>query len=156
MSTEEIISAFNEMTEKAQPFDNKDLELAVRRLDDLATIRRPVPEIEEEYEELRGQIAGILAVEGPRYYLDSDGVKRYAYVVAPEPVEIFTNELIKMKREHLISEEDLDLAAPRKASPDGYRRLSSRKYFTNAMIVRTSKLTKGTAHVKFSAPYDAK
>lgn len=156
MNKEEIISAFDEMAAKAQPFDNGDLELSVRRLDELAAIRRPDPDVEKEYEDLRNWVAGILAVEGPRYYLDSDGVKRYAYVVAPEPVAINVDELIKMYHLGEISLEDLNLAAPRKASPDGYRRLSSRKYFTNAMIVRTSKITKGTAHVKFSDPYDAK
>jgi hypothetical protein len=154
MSKEESISAFNEMVEKARPAEG-DIELSIRRLDELAAARRKDPDIEKEYEDLRDLLVEIIELEGPRYYLDSDGVKRYAYAVTPEPVEIFTEELIKMAGEGLISEEELDLAAPRKASPDGYRRLSMKDTFTNAMIVRTSKIGKGTAHVKFSAPYDA-
>ena len=93
---------------------------------------------------------------GPRDYEDQGGVQGYAYVVGPEPVVIYVDELIKMAYEGLISEADLNLAAPRKASPDGYKRLALRDTFTNAMIVRTSKITKGTPHVKFSEPYDEK
>ena len=155
MSKEENLSAFIAMTEKALPFQDKDLELMVKRLDELAAARRKDPVRELEYEALRDEIAAILAVEGPRYYLDTNGVKRYAYVLSPEPVIINVDELIKMRHEDLISEDDLDLAAPRKASPDGYKRLSSRTMFTNAMIVRSSRIGKGTAHVRFSEPYDA-
>ena len=118
MSKEENISAFIEMTKAAKPLESSDLELMVRRLDELAAIRRPVKEVEAEYEQLRDKVAAILAMEGPRYYVDQDGVKRYAYVVAPDPVVIYVHELIQMGDEGLISEAALNLPAPRTARPD--------------------------------------
>lgn len=154
MSKEEIISAFQEMEAKATKAP-EDVEAALVRLDYLADYRRKDPAIEAEYETLRNKLAKLLGAEGPRYYLDLDGVKRYAYVVAPEPVEIDVAALIAMNKAGELSDEILEKIAPRKADKDAYRREATARRLTRKQIVDSSKVTKGTAHVRFSDPYDA-
>lgn len=154
MTQEEDLSKVKEMqaaAEKAPP----DMEALIRRLDNLAAARRPDPALEREYEHLRDLLTKILAKEGPRYYLDSAGVKRYAFAVVPEPVEINLPKLIAMAKAGQISDELLEKLAPRKVDKDAYRRAGNTGKLTKAQVAATSKFVKGTGHVKFSDPYDA-
>ena len=152
-----------EMEAKAIQADG-DIEASLMRLDQLAEIRRKDPVIEKEYEDLRDHLTKILKSEGPRYYIDAGGVKRYAYVVAPEPVEINVAALIAMNREGTLNDELLDKIAPRKADKEAYRRAASggrkltaeqaKRKLTRAQVAASSKIVEGTAHVAFSDPYE--
>ena len=131
-----------------------DLEEAICQLDELVEARRKDPVIEERYEELRDLVAKAILKDGPRYYLDDRGDKRYAFAVQPEPVEIDVAELIAMNGRGELAGEVLDQIAPRKVDKEAFRRAASTGRLTKAQVAATCKITKGTAHVRFTDPYD--
>ena len=131
-----------------------DLEEAIIQLDELAEQRRKDPVIEQRYEELRDLVAAAILADGPRYYLDIDGEKRYAYAVQPEPVEVDVAELIAMNGRGELAGEVLDQIAPRKVDKEAFRRAASTGRLTKAQVAATCKIIKGTPHVRFADPYD--
>jgi hypothetical protein len=151
---EQAEEARRELEAKATPAD-KDTEQKLRELDRMVISRRKDPEREREYERLRDEMAAQLAEEGPRYYIDDDGVKRYAFTVQPEPVEVDVDGLLAMYEEGTLSREVLDAVAPRKVDKEQFRRATAGGKITQAQLLKVAKIRKGTAHVKFSKPADS-
>ena len=147
--------------------DDKQAEIAARatradvdteeKLDGLFRMvvsRRKDPDLEVAYELTRDELVKQLAEEGPRYFLDSDGNKRYAFVVAPEVVEVDYDEVIKCIEEGLIPDDVVDKVWPRKLDKDALRRAVSKGDISDEVFVRIAEFVKKTAHVGFSDPVD--
>ena len=132
-----------------------DLELMLVTLDDMAERRRKDPIAEKRYEELREACSKIILAEGPRYYIDSVGVKRYAYAVQPEPVEIDLDVLVKFYQEGRILPGDFEDLCPRKVDKEVFRRLASRGVLDKEMVAKAATVIKGTPHVRFVDPVDS-
>lgn len=131
-----------------------DTELMLRELDDLAARRRPNPTLERRYEALRATLAARLETEGPRYYLDFHGKKRYAYASVPEPIDVDVDELCRLDEAGELKEGVLDKVAPRKANKEEYRAAVKRGDITRQQFLATAKMTRGTPRVLFSDPDD--
>ena len=154
MSKEDQENAAREIEAKAKEASG-DLEEMLMVLDDMAERRRKDPVIEARYEELRDDVAQKLLADGPRFYLDSRGVKRFAFAVQPEPVEIDLDVLVGFYNVGEISEQDFEALCPRRVDKEVFRRLASKGTLPKKIVARSAKLRKGTAHVRFSDPYDA-
>lgn len=158
MSDEER-SRFQEIQEQAIPAEY-DTEALLLELDSLAALRRPDPHIEARYEELRDLLAKRLHKEGPRYFIDLNGQKRYAYAVIPEPIEVDVDELIAMNHDGEISDKLLDEIAPRKMDMGAFTRAAARGTkknprspgITPEQLMRVARKRKGTGHVRFAKP----
>lgn len=150
---EEALSKRLAMEASAIPAD-VDTEELLMRLETIQDARRKDPVLEARYEELRDRLVAVIAERGPRYYLDAHGNKRFAYVVAPELVDVDVALLIQMHEEGEVSTALLNEVAPRKIDKDSYRRAVARKKFTNAQVAKLSRLRPGTAHVAFTDPVD--
>lgn len=159
--SEEDVSRVQQMMAEALPAD-ADTEAKLRYLQRLQDVRRKDPVIEAEYARLRDELARQIGQEGPRYYLDDHGVKRFAYIVQPEPLEYDVNELVKAKDEGRISEALLDELAPRKPNSEAIKQAAARGMKKNPrrpglppdVFVKVARKTKGTAYVKYSSPVD--
>jgi len=139
------------MAQQASP----DIEAMLVQLDRLAALRRKDPEVERRYEQLRDELAGILGEEGPRFYLDDKGVKRVAYRVQPEKIQVDIAKLNEMAANGEIDEELLERVAPRKADLEALRSAVAAGRMTSAQLLKVARMSKGTAHVRFSDPFDA-
>jgi len=142
-----------QMQKQALPAD-ADTEAALAQLQALIMRRRKDPEIEARYEQLRDALVDQLKAEGPRYYLDEEGNKRYAYVVQPEPVEVDMDELLALYEAGELPQSLMDKIAPRKVDKEALRRAVSKGQITRAQFTKVAKLVKGTAHVSFSDPVE--
>lgn len=142
-----------ELAATATPADG-DTEEMLLRLDTLQARRRKNPVLEREYETLRDTLAARLGAEGPRYYLDNDGVKRYAYAVVPEPIEVDVDALCAMDERGELKEGVLEKVAPRKADKEEYRKAVGRGDITREQFLASATITKGTPYVKQSDPVD--
>lgn len=140
-----------EIVRNASPAD-RDTEIRLAELHELVVARRKDPERETRYERERDALAADLLEHGPRYFIDENGDKRYAYAVQPEPVEVDMDELMAMYEDGELSTEVMDQIAPRRVDKEGLRRVVSRKKITPAQFTRFAKLRKGTAFVQFSDP----
>jgi hypothetical protein len=147
----------DEIRETAVPAE-RDTEAMLQELDTLAALRRPDPLIEARYTELRDLLTARLLKEGPRYYLDAFGEKRYAYAIVPEPVEVDVDELIKMNESGEISDDLLNEVAPRKVDKEAFTRAAARGTrkrprkpgITPEQLIRVAKKRPGTGHVRFA------
>lgn len=152
-------SRMDEVRQLAQPAEH-DTEAMLLELDQLAAMRRPNPDIEARYEYLRDILTARLAEEGPRYYVDALGEKRYAYAMVPEPIDVDVDELIKMNEEGEISDDLLNEVAPRKvdkeaftkAAARGTRRNPRKPGITPEQLMRVATKRKGKGHVRFVDP----
>lgn len=119
---------------------------------------RPDPQLKARYERLRDQLVAQLRREGPRYFIDPQGVKRFAYAVTPETVEVDVAELQHMHKRGELTEEVLDEVAPRKLDRDGFRRAASRGKrggLTRQQVAKVSQIVpKGRGHVAYSGPQE--
>lgn len=131
-----------------------DTELALDGLFSMVIQRREDPDLKVQYELTRDELVARLKEDGPRYFLASDGTKRYAYVVQPEQIEVDMDELMAAVKDGSISQEVLDKIAPRKVDKDALRRAVAKKQIDAATFVRIAELVKKTAHVGFSDPVD--
>ena len=151
MDNDELTKAALELEAKAKAAEG-DLELMLAQLDEMAEARRKDPVKEERYAELRDQCSAIILKEGPRYYLDGRGVKRYAFAVQPEPVEIDLDVLDYFYRQGRISADDYEKLCPRRVDKDVFRRLASKGVLTKQMVNQAATMKKGTAHIRFADP----
>ena len=141
-----------EIEAQAEPAGN-DLEAKLNLLKRMADARRKDPVMERRYERLRNSMAKYLDENGPRYFLDGDGTKQYAYAVVPEPLVVDVDELIALYNEGEITLETLDEAAPRKASAEGFKRVAHHKdKLSDAQLLRVSHVQRGTPHVRYMDP----
>lgn len=137
----------------AQPAEG-DTEAMLRELDELASRRRPNKALEKRYEILRNTLAARLEQEGPRYYLDSNGIKRYAYASVPEPIDVDVPALVDLDESGQLKRGVLDTVAPRKVDKEEYRMAVARGDITQEQFLATSTLGRGTPRVLFSNPDD--
>lgn len=141
------------MIRDAQPASS-DTEDELLWLERLQAKRRKDPAVEREYERLRDSLAARLEKEGPRYYIDNEGIKRYAYAVVPEPVEVDVDLLIEAELEREITYETLDAVAPRKVDKEAFRRAVAAERIPKKVLVKVATVTRGTAYVKTATPDD--
>ena len=159
LTAEELFEA---MERDATPAE-ADLEDKLLRLDAMAAQRRKDPDLEKRYEALRDEVAEELKATGPRYYLDEHGLKRYAFRVAPEKVEVDVEELVRQVEAGEI-EVDLDKVAPRKVDAEQLKRAVAKGsrpanrgkpgVIPPEKFLKMARRKPGTAHVRFSDPRD--
>lgn len=138
---------------EAKPAD-PDTEIQLMKLADMAASRRKNPDLEKRYEALRELLATQLTKEGPRYFLGEDGIKRYAYAVTPEPVEVSEEKLMELDEAGKLKAGVLEKVAPRKVDKDAFRRAVANGSITREQFLEVAELTQGTKFVKFSDPID--
>ena len=97
------------------------------RLERMAEVRRPDKALEERYERLRAYVTDQLVRSGPRYYLDDNGVKRYAYAVTPETVIADVDAIVALHEEGKLPHLEIDKVFPRGQNNEELRRALSRK-----------------------------
>lgn len=131
--------------------DTEDKLLVLKRM---VEARRKDPGADARYEALRDPLAEELKEHGPRYLVDDDGVKHYAYAVAPEIVVVNQAELEAMVAEGSLDEAEYNRIAPRKVDKEALRRSISKKRggLSPAQVVRAVKFRPGTAYVRFDRP----
>ena len=104
------------------------------------------------YERLRDELTPQLLREGPRYFIDYDGVKRVAYAVQPEPVDVDLPNLKALVAAGKLTEADLERLAPRKVDKEVFRRYLATEKISPHDALKVARITKGTAYVKFVTP----
>lgn len=109
-----------QVLEQAQPAES-DLEKMLEQYHQMSGAYREPAEHKAQREELRNRIADILAAEGPRYWLDQDGHKQYAWQTTPETVDLDIELLAELDENGLIPPDVLDEVAPRQISRPGLR-----------------------------------
>ena len=129
-----------------------DLEFKLARLDMMMAARRKDPALERRYEVLRDEVVAYLREHGPRYYLDSEGFKHYAWAVVPEKVIINVGKMVEAVEAGELDPGVLAECAPRKANAEAFRRACQLERLTQAQIVDFTKVEEATGHVKTSAP----
>jgi hypothetical protein len=131
-----------------------DMEDKLYALKNMVEARRKDPQAETRYEALRDDLAKDLAEHGPRYLVDDDGVKYYAYAVAPEIVIADQHVIEQMVEAGTLSQEEFDRIYPRKLDKEALRRSIAKKTGgrTGAQVVASVRFRKGTAYVKFDRP----
>jgi hypothetical protein len=145
----EVDSAREQMALAARPADRELTEM-IKELNRLTVARRRKPKDELAYEQLRDLVAQCLSEEGPRYYVDDDGRKQYAYAVTPEPIEVNMAELTAAFWEGKLTEETMDKIAPRRINTPEFKRAVDTGVVDQDLLVRSTKFRKGTPFVKYS------
>lgn len=97
----------------------------------------------EVYTRLRDQATDAL-VDGPRYFIDADGVKRYAVRLQAEPVEV-DEELLAQE----VSPAVLAEVAPRKVDKDLFKRAVAAGRIKPATLLKVAKVKPSAPYVKF-------
>lgn len=146
-----------EMMAAAQPAD-LDTEDALRTLRKMVIARREDPVEKARYEALRDQLATRLKSEGPRYFINDEGVKQYAYTVAPEGVETSVAALKALLDEGEISAELFERLCPREVDKDELRTAiarganprSRREGLKPQHVARVARIVPRTAYVAFA------
>jgi len=131
-----------------------DMEAELLKLHETVLARREDPDKKREYEAARDRLLKLLKDEGPRYFIDAEGNKRYAYPVQPEQVEVDMDELLVAFAKGEISEETYNRVAPRKIDRDELRRAVSKGDVPAAVFARIATLVPKTGHVGFSDPIE--
>lgn len=131
---------------------DRDTEDQLVELFEIVISRREDPAEKRRYEGKRDEMVQVLAEHGPRYFIDAEGNKRYAYVVAPESVEVDLDELEAAHAEGKISDQTLEDVAPRKIDKEEFRKAVSRGDIDPATFVRVATIVQKTRHVGFSDP----
>ena len=117
---EEILARREEMMASATEAD-EDVEDMILRLESLRRRLREDPVVRARHDRLRDQLTEILTKHGPRYYLDEDGRKKYAYATIPEQVQLDVAEAIRLHQRGEIPTEVLNEIAPRTIDRKGLR-----------------------------------
>lgn len=159
-------SRTRELMDQALPAD-ADTEDLLLELYDTAAKRRKDPELERYYERLRGQAVRRLRQDGPRFFLDSSGVKRYAWPTTPETLEVDVEEFVRLHEAGEMPEVDLDKVMPRQPNREQLRRYIAKRSRVNRnpdgskdgqipmrVVTKTMRYVPGTARVSFSSDED--
>lgn len=109
-----------EMIAAAQPA-SKDTEENLVLLRKMVLARREDPILKARYEHLRDDLARQLKAEGPRYFINDEGVKQYAYTVASETVETSVAALEALFAAGEISKALFEELCPRGVDKDALR-----------------------------------
>lgn len=146
-----------EMMAAATPAD-PDTEERLLRFHKVVISRRKDPVAEAEYEAERDALAAQLKKEGPRYFIDDFGAKRYAYAVNPEGVEVDVAAIIALHDAGEIDDELFERLAPRAIDKDQLRTAIARGAnprarkpgITPAQVARIARIVPRTSYVGFS------
>jgi hypothetical protein len=133
---------------------NPDQEDKLVVLKNMVEVRRKDPRAEERYEALRDDLAKELKESGPRYLVDEDGEKYYAYAVAPEIVIANQQAIEQMVEDGELDRAEFERIYPRRLDKEALRRSIAKKRsgMTLAQVTRAVKFRPGTAYVKFDRP----
>lgn len=149
MSEYEDSAKREEMYAEAEPAGT-DLERVLEDLHSLQALRRKNPIVEARYENLRKIATTLLNEGGPRWYLDIDGVKRFAYVVTPETIVVEVADVVALRDEGVITDEELDRVAPRKVKNDEFKRLMALGRIPKDRAKKIARIVPKTSYVGFS------
>ena len=122
-------------------------------LEKMVQARRPDKAAEAEYEALRDEVLDALDELGMGYYVDENGMKKYAYPVRPEKLYLDIDEVVALHAAGKLPDLDLDEVAPRQTSPDGVRAAVAARRIPAWVAVKHIHIRRGTGHVGFA--YDA-
>lgn len=114
-----------EMIARATPAP-PDTEDALIELRKMVLARREDPVLKTRYEALRDQLAAQLRREGPRYFINDEGIKQYAYTVAGESVETSVEALDQLRKAGEISDELFEELCPRDVDKESLRKAIAR------------------------------
>lgn len=101
-----------EMIARARPAD-LDTEDGLLALHKMVIARREDPVEKQRYETLRDQLAARLKREGPRWFINDEGAKQFAYTVSSETVESNAAAIESLYLEGEISKELFEELCPR-------------------------------------------
>lgn len=154
--SDEELTKLREMIAKAEPLP-PDFEDEILELEELAERRRPDPKVEARYAELRNKVVSRLSKEGPRYFLNDDGTKSYAYPVVPNNVEVSLDKLAKAVEDEKLDKDLYDEITKTVIDKDKFARAARRKRrgIPAEVLVEVMSLTPGTGHVRFVVVDDA-
>lgn len=146
-----------EMMEAAKPAD-PDTEERLQAFHKVVISRREDPVAKAAYEAERDSLVAQLRREGPRYFLDDDGAKRYAYAVTPEGVEVDVAGLIALHDAGELDDELFERLCPRQVDKDQLRAAiarganprSRKPGLTPSQVVKVARIVPRTAYVGFS------
>jgi hypothetical protein len=136
------------MITTAKPVD-QDISAMLAELDDIMVFRREKAAAKKHYETLRDQLATLLEVEGPRYFVSPKGKKMYAFAVVPETLKVNMGALLTEVNLGNISVETYEQVAPRKPLSDELKSAIDTGAISAEVLVRIATLEKGTAFVKY-------
>ena len=149
MPDQDEIDKRQEMMRTATPA-SADLEETLADLEALQALRRKNPLIEARYEHLRRIATNMLAESGPRYFLDAQGNKRYAYNVSPETIVVEVADAEALYDDGIITKEELDRLAPRKVKNDEFKRLMALGRIPKERAKKIGRIVPKTSYVGFS------
>ena len=153
--TESIADQISRLEAEASEAD-ADTEDLLRQLDEVARRRRPDKQLEERYLALRDQLVPRLRSSGPRYYLDADHVKRYAFVVQPEPIEVTISELEEAVERGEMTAEVLNRVAPqsRRVNKEEFKKAVAEQEDPPQRRRACRPGDQGHPHVRFATPQE--
>lgn len=141
--TDEVLE---EVMQLATQADN-DLELMLAEYQQLAERYREPKEHKEKREALRDKIARELAHDGPRYYLDDEGNKRYAWQTTPETVQVDIDLLMELDEAGEVPFDLLDKVAPRQVNRAGLRSAIQSGALSPEQVVKIATITYQTPRI---------
>lgn len=116
----------------------------------LARLRQVTKEkdaLEAERVKLRDELAP--ALEGPRYFIDAEGVKRFGYVLQTE------EEIIDLdKLSGYVSEETVDAVSKRVPDREAFRKAVARGDIPVETAAKVVRYKPKAASVRFGTPYE--
>jgi len=130
----------------------EDVEDALADLQEMQMARRPDPAKTAEYEALRDKMVAYLRLHGPRYYLDKDGFKHYAFATIPEQTVIKVGVLQDAVDRGELPASVLAEVAPRKGDLEAFRRAVRAGRIPEDLFVEATELVEKTGHVNYSDP----
>lgn len=126
------------------------------RLQRLADAQRPDRALKQRYEALRDHVTAELAKSGPRYFLDDDGNKRYAFAVLPESVVPDIEEIVELAEEGKLPKLDIEKVFPRKVDTEELRRALAKRQIPKEVVAKHIHIVPKTGHTRFADPVDDK
>lgn len=159
-------SKTKELMEQASPAD-EDTEDMLLELSGIMARRRKDPQLERYYEDLRSRTVQRLQEDGPRFFLDRNGVKRYAWPITPETLEVDVDEFVRLWERGEMPEIDLDVVMPRQPNREALRKAIARRskvhklpdgtrdgQIPRRVVAKTMRYVPGTSRVGFASEED--
>ena len=138
--------ALAKVVDLAQPAPN-DLETMLEEYEQLVQAAREPADNKARREELKALIVSRLKDEGPRYYLDESGAKRYAWETTPETVNLDVSKVVEYDENGEIQLGLIDKIAPRQLSREGLRSAISSGALTPEQVKEAVSITPQTPRI---------
>lgn len=146
MNTDDERSKVQEIIDTAK-WAIGDTEDMLVEFDQLAAKRRPDPNVEIRYAELRALLAERLKSEGPRAYVDDRGLKRISYSVYPEKLTMSADMLTQLHTNGVLSDAQFESVMPRVPNADALKRLITQGALTPGQIRSVASYVPGTPRI---------